>query len=218
LYFGGCSHNYTRNVLHSTLGVAPSSSTTQNWVKILGLNAKKNNKSVLTRKTAKKFAADEQYFTLRIPGLNGTACATVCIDLETNRVVDFNVTDAKQLNYLLARETVKPIDKNAELVVTDGAPAYATAIKEMLPKAHHQICLQHRVRNKRKKKEVKKQFKKFKKGIEKEKRAKFEEKKAKMVKQHKKKLNGSSSRRREEDILNTSNKGSKKNKKGLRKS
>ena len=217
LYFGGCSHNFTRNVLHSTLGVAPSPSTTQNWVRILGLKATRTNKSFLTRKTAKKFAADEQYFTLRIPGLNGTACATVCIDLETNRIVDFNVTDAKQLNYLLAREIVEPMDENAELAVTDGAPAYATAIKELLPKAHHQICLQHRVRNKRKKKEVKKQFKKFKKGIEEEKRTKFEEKKDKMVKEHKKKSNGSRVRLKEEGTPNTSSKKSTKSKKGSRK-
>lgn len=200
LYFGGCSYDYVRDVLHSTLGVAPWKRAIQNWVVKLGLKAKRTNRSVLTRKTAKRFAADEQYFTLRIPGSDGTACVTVCIDLETNRIVDFKVTDAKQLNYLLAGEIIESMDKAAELVVTDGAPAYASAIQDKLPKAEHQLCLQHRVRNKRKTKEVKTQFNHFKKELEAEKRTKFEEEKAQLGKDHKKKWTGSNGRRSKGDI------------------
>jgi len=187
LYFGGCSYEYVRDVLHATLSVAPWIRAIQNWVVILGLKAKRTNRSVLTRKMAKRFAADEQYFTLRIPGSDGTACVTVCIDLETNRIVDFKVNDAKQLNYLLAREIVESMDQAAELVVTDGAPAYASAIQEKLPEAEHRLCLEHRVRNKRKKKAVKQQFNLFKQEREAEARAHFDEQKGKLVQSHKKK-------------------------------
>jgi len=216
MYFGGCSYDYVRDVLHSTLGVAPWKRAIQNWVMKLGLKAKRTNQSVLTRKTAKRFAADEQYFTLRIPGADGTACVTVCIDLETNKIVDFRVNDAKQLNYLLASDIIEPMDKAAELIVTDGAPAYASAIQDKLPNAEHQLYLQHRVRNKRKKKEVKKQFKHFKKELEAEERAKFKAHKAKLVKVHKKKFGGLNERRREEGIQNILPKKLKKNKKGSR--
>lgn len=217
LYFGGCSYNYTQDVLYSTLGVAPYENAIRNWVLKLGLNAKRTNKSVLTRKTVKRFATDEQYFTLRIPGANETACATICIDLENNRIIDFKVTDDKQLNYLLAREALEPIDKNAELAVTDGAPAYNDAIKDALPNAYHQIDLIHRVKNKRKRKAVKKQFQNFKDGTENEERAKFEKLKADRTEEHKKKLNGSNNHHRKEDLPKVFSKESKENKKALRK-
>ncbi|MHA1912602.1 MAG: hypothetical protein ACTSYA_13025 [Candidatus Kariarchaeaceae archaeon] len=43
-----------------------------------------------------------------------------------------------------------------ELIVTDGAPAYKSVIIEKLPGTDHRICLQHKVRNVRKKPKVKK--------------------------------------------------------------
>lgn len=176
LYFGGCSYEYTRDVLAATFGVRVAKRTVQNWVRIKGLAALRTNKSVLTRVTAKRAAVDEQYFTLRVPGGDTTACVTLTIDLEENLLLDISVVEGRQTNYLVAKSALKSLEgRETELVVTDGNPAYGSAVKEALPTARHQVCLQHRVRNVRKKRQVKKLFRAFKESVKRPKEEEFNE-------------------------------------------
>ena len=78
------------------------------------------------------------------------------LDFQTREIVDLKVQNAKQITILDVKRQLNVLPYPPKVIVTDGAPAYKSVIIEKLPDTDHRICLQHKVRNVRKKPKVKK--------------------------------------------------------------
>ena len=154
LYTGGCSLRYTTDIIKSTTNVSISHEAVREHILKWGYKIREDFSKDVTRKSVKSAQIDEQYFTIRTRDpRNRSIQVIVLLDPNNNRIVDIKVNHAKQITEL---DALMIIGKSKpDKIITDGALAYETAAEET---GTEQIrCLQHKLRNIRKKKKNKEQ-------------------------------------------------------------
>lgn len=157
LYNGGCSLRYTSDVILATTGIFINKDTVRSHLMKFGNKIRTEFKNDLDRKKAKQVAVDEQYITIRSKNPNDqSAMIITVIDIEKNKIVQMRTEKAKQITELDVKFMIDEFDVHPEAIITDGAKAYKSAIRDFAPNTHHCDCLQHKGRNVRKNKHVKK--------------------------------------------------------------
>lgn len=157
LYNGGCSLRYTSDIILASTGISLKKDAIRRHILKFGDRIRTEYSSDLDRKKAKQVAIDEQYITIRSrdPDEQSAMIITV-IDVETDKIMQMRTEKAKQITELDVKFILDEFEEDPEVIITDGARAYKSVIKEFASGSHHENCLQHRCRNVRKKKQVKK--------------------------------------------------------------
>jgi len=157
LYNGGCSLRYTSDVILASTGISISKDTVRSHLMKFGNKIRTEFNNDLDRKKAKQVAIDEQYITIRSKDPNEqSAMIITVIDVVKNKIVQMRTEKAKQISELDVKFIIDEFDEIPEVIITDGAKAYKSGIRDFAPNTHHEGCLQHVTKNVRKKKEVKK--------------------------------------------------------------
>jgi len=157
LYNGGCSLRYTSDVILASTGIFINKDTVRNQLMKFGNKIRKEYSNDLDRKKAKQVAIDEQYITIRSKDPNEqSAMIITVIDVEKNKIIQMRTEKAKQITELDVKFLIDEFDEPPEVIITDGAKAYKSGIRDFAPDSHHHGCLQHIAKNIRKKKGVKK--------------------------------------------------------------
>lgn len=157
LYTGGCSLRYTADIIKSTTGVVVNHNTVREHVLKWGQKIRDDYSNDLTRKTVKSLQMDEQYFSIRSKDpQNNSIQVIVMLDPDKNQIVDIQVTKAKQVNELDVKMAINKLPSKPEKIITDGAMAYENVANDL--EIEQIRCLQHKVRNIRKKKRNKKKI------------------------------------------------------------
>lgn len=157
LYNGGCSLRYTSDIILASTGVSLKKDAIRRHILKFGGRIRTEYSSDLDRKKAKQVAIDEQYFTIRSRDPNNQSLMVITVvDVEKDKIVQMRTEKAKQITELDVKFILDEFEEDPEVIVTDGARAYKSGIKEFAPGSYHENCLQHRCHNVRKKKQAKK--------------------------------------------------------------
>lgn len=155
LYTGGLSLRYVADIINSTYNQSINHDTVREHVIKWGKKIRKDYRNDLTRRKVKTMQMDEKYVTIRCQDPQDSSVQIIIkLDSEKNKIIDLQVNNARQITDLDTRIAIERLDEPPKTLLTDGAKGIESAVGDY-EECEHRKCLEHRVRNVRKRKYIK---------------------------------------------------------------